>query len=410
MALAALSVAGQAGAQQPPATGPRQVGVVTLKAQSVPLVSTLPGRAVARDSVDIRPRVDGFVTEIVYNPGQQIKAGDPMFQIDRTTYQASVEEAKANLASAKAAVPQAEAAYERSSRLQNSGSTRADLEEAEATLEQARAAVSAAEAALRTAEAQLSWTTITSPLDGLPSVSAVSVGDLVTAGQSDALATVTQLDPIDVDMFEPSARLQRIRDRIEAGTIQRADSINAQLTLENGRTYAAKGELVAPGFEVSTSTGAIDFRFRFENPERRILPGMFVRGSIEIGRIQAILVPQMAATRGRDGTLTAWVAEDGKAMKRILTEEGVHENAWIVTTGLQEGEVLIVNGTTSLAEGAEIAATPVVVDEDGVVRDQATVDQATIGTDDAASAGETTPQDERAPANDTAPAAQGGAE
>ena len=369
MALATLSVAGQAGAQQPPATGPRHVGVVTLKAQSVPLISTIPGRAVARDAVSIRPRVDGFVTDILYNPGQPIKAGDPMFQIDRTTYQGSVEEAKANLASAKAAVPQAEAAYERSSRLQNSGSTRADLEEAEATLEQARAAVSAAEAALRTAEAQLSWTTITSPLDGLPSVSAVSVGDLVTAGQSDALATVTQLDPIDVDMFEPSARLQRIRDRIEAGTIQRADSINAQLTLENGRTYAAKGELVAPGFEVSTSTGAIDFRFRFENPERRILPGMFVRGSIEIGRIQAILVPQMAATRGRDGTLSAWVAEDGKAVRRTLTEEGVHENAWIVTGGLNPGERLIVNGTTGLAQGAEIAPTPVEIDENGVVRD-----------------------------------------
>lgn len=356
-------------AQQPPAQGARAVGTIVLQSESVPLISTIPGRAVARDAVSIRPRVDGFVTDILYSPGQPIKAGAPMFQIDRTTYQASVEQARANLASARAAVPQAQAAYDRTRRLQGSAATQSSLEEALATLEQAQAAEMAAEAALRTAEAQLSWTTITSPLDGLPSVSAVSVGDLVTAGQSDALATVTQLDPIDVDMFEPSARLQRIRDRIEAGTIQRADSINAQLTLENGRTYAAKGELVAPGFEVSTSTGAIDFRFRFENPESRILPGMFVRGSIEIGRIQAILVPQMAATRGRDGTLSAWVAEDGKAVRRTLTEEGVHENAWIVTGGLNPGERLIVNGTTGLAQGAEIAPTPVEIDENGVVRD-----------------------------------------
>ena len=112
-----------------------------------------------------------------------------------------------------------------------------------------------------------------------------------------------------------------------------------------------------------------DFRFRFENPESRILPGMFVRGSIEIGRIQAILVPQMAATRGRDGTLSAWVAEDGKAVRRTLTEEGVHENAWIVTGGLNPGERLIVNGTTGLAQGAEIAPTAVEIDENGVVRD-----------------------------------------
>lgn len=305
LVLAALSVAGQAEAQQPPASGPKEVGVVAVKAESVPLVSTLPGRAVARDAVDIRPRVDGFVTEVLYNPGQPIKAGDPMFRIDPTTYEAAVEEARANLASAKAAVPQAEAAYERARRLQGSGSTQAALEQAQATMEQAQAAATAAEAALKLAETQLSWTTIASPLDGLPSVAAVSPGDLVTSGQSDALATVTQLDPIDVDMYEPSARLQRIRDRIESGELERIESLNAQLTLENGATYAATGEMVAPGYTVSTSTGAIDFRFRFDNPERRILPGMFVRGTIEIGRIQAILVPQMAATRSRDGTLSA---------------------------------------------------------------------------------------------------------
>ncbi|WP_028713578.1 efflux RND transporter periplasmic adaptor subunit [Paracoccus sp. J55] len=369
LVLAALSVAGQAEAQQPPASGPKEVGVVAVKAESVPLVSTLPGRAVARDAVDIRPRVDGFVTEVLYNPGQPIKAGDPMFRIDPTTYEAAVEEARANLASAKAAVPQAEAAYERARRLQGSGSTQAALEQAQATMEQAQAAATAAEAALKLAETQLSWTTIASPLDGLPSVAAVSPGDLVTSGQSDALATVTQLDPIDVDMYEPSARLQRIRDRIESGQIKMSQTLKAQLTLENGATYAATGEMVAPGYTVSTSTGAIDFRFRFDNPERRILPGMFVRGTIEIGRIQAILVPQMAATRSRDGTLSAWVAEDGKAAKRVLTEEGVHQNSWIVTAGLQAGDALIVNGITGLAEGAEIAATPVEIDENGVVRD-----------------------------------------
>ncbi|MDK8875458.1 efflux RND transporter periplasmic adaptor subunit [Paracoccus sp. SSJ] len=376
IALAALSLAGQAAAQQPVAPGPRQVGVISVTAESVPLVSTLPGRAVARDAVDIRPRVDGFVTEVLYNPGQPIKVGDPMFRIDPTTYEAAVQEARANLASAKAAVPQAEAAYERSRRLQGSGSTQAALEQAQATMEQAQAAAAAAEAALKLAETQLSWTTIASPLDGLPSVAAVSPGDLVTAGQSDALATVTQLDPIDVDMYEPSARLQRIRERIESGQIRMSQGLKAQLTLENGVTYAATGEMVAPGYTVSTSTGAIDFRFRFDNPERRILPGMFVRGRIEIGRIQAVLVPQMAATRGRDGTLSAWVAEDGKAVKRVLTEEGVHENSWIVTDGLKDGDALIVNGGTNLAEGAEVAPVAVEIDENGVVRDLPATQQA----------------------------------
>ena len=369
LAAAALALAASAQAQQPPAAGPKQVGVIAVKTESVPLISTIPGRAIARDEVSIRPRVDGFVTQVLYDPGQPITARTPMFQIDPTTYQAAVEQARANLASARAAVPQAEAAYERSRKLQGSGSTQAALEQAQATMEQAQAAEKAADAALKLAETQLSWTTITSPLDGLASVATVSPGDLVTSGQSDALATVTQLDPIDVDMYEPSARLQRIRDRIEAGEIQRNQTLNAQLTLENGVTYAARGQMVAPGYTVSTSTGAIDFRFRFENPERRILPGMFVRGQIEIGQIRAILVPQMAATRGRDGTLSAWVAQDDKAVKRALTEEGVHDNAWIVTAGLADGDRLIVNGTTGLADGAAIAPVAVQIDENGVVRD-----------------------------------------
>lgn len=373
--LLALLLAGSVPAQHaraqqaPEQAGPQQVGVVTVESQPVPLISTLPGRAVATDSVAIRPRVDGFVTEILYRPGQPITTGTPMFRIDATTYEAELEQARANLASAQAAVPQAEAAYQRVRQLQGSAASRSSLEEAQAAMEQARAAAKSAEAAVTLAETRLSWTTITSPLDGLPSVAAVSPGDLVTAGQSTALATVTRLDPIDVDMYEPSARLQRMRERVESGEIQRSQSLNAQLTLENGMTYAARGEMVAPGYTVSTSTGAIDFRFRFENKERRILPGMFVRGQIEVGRIQAVLVPQMAATRGRDGTLTAWVAQDGKATRRILTEEGVHQNAWIVTAGLASGEALIVNGTSGLAEGAAVTPVPVQIDADGVVRD-----------------------------------------
>jgi len=366
-----LSTPSGALAQMPTAQGEIAVGVMTVQSEAVPLIFTLPGRAVAQNMVSIRPRVDGFVTEILYTPGQPITVGTPMFKIDPTTYEAEVDEARANLASAKAAVPKAQAAYDRSQKLQNSGSTRAELEEYQAALEQAVAAEKAAEAALRVAETQLSWTTVASPLDGMPSVAAVSPGDLVTSGQSDAMATVTQLDPIDVDMYEPSARMQRVRNRVEAGEIKASDSLNATLTLENGVSYAAKGEMVAPGYSVSTSTGTIDFRFRFQNPEYRVLPGMFVRGQLEVGQIQAILVPQLAATRGRDGVLTAWVALDGKAVKRSLTDEGVHDNRWIVTAGLKDGEQLIVNGTTNLIDGAKITATPVQLDKNGVVQDEA---------------------------------------
>ncbi|WP_134682171.1 efflux RND transporter periplasmic adaptor subunit [Paracoccus ravus] len=376
-ALLVVIATGGALAQHPPGQGPRPVGTITLKTESVPMIVTLPGRAVARAEVAIRPRVDGFVTEVLYDPAKPVVAGAPMFRIDPTTYQAAVEQAQANLASAKAAVPQVEGAYERSRKLQGSGSTPALLEEAKAAMEKARADAQAAEAALRLAQTELSWTTITSPLAGMASIAQVTAGDLVTAGQSDALATVTELDPIDVDMFEPSARMQRIRNRIDTGQITMAKTLDAELTLENGKTYDVTGEIVAPGYAVSTSTGSIDMRFRFGNPELRVLPGMFVRGRLEIGQTQAILIPQLSATRERDGTLTAWIAQEGKAAKRQLTDDGIYRDSWIIVDGLKDGELLIVNGLSNLVEGAEISATPVTIDENGVVIDQPTPSAAT---------------------------------
>lgn len=159
-----------------PAAQARQVGFITMSRQSVPRVVTLPGRAVAQNQVNIRPRVDGFVAEILYDPSKPIKRGDPMFRIDPATYEAALEQAKANLASAKAAVPQTTAAYERAQKLLGSGSTQVTLEEAQAAMEQAKAAEMSAQAALTLAQTELDWTTITSPLDGLSSVAQVSPG------------------------------------------------------------------------------------------------------------------------------------------------------------------------------------------------------------------------------------------
>ncbi len=376
-------------AQTAPAAAGKQVGVMTLAMQDVQQVYTVPGRAVAQDQVTVRPRVGGVITAIPYSPGRPIAKGAELFRIDPTTYEAAVQEAEANLASARAAVPQAQAAYGRAEKLLNSGSTQADLEQARATLEQAEASVLAAQAALTQAQAELGWTTITAPIDGVTSVAGVSVGDLVTAGQSDALATITRLDPIEVDMYEPAARLQRIRDDAESGRLKVSENIRVELTLDNGATYSANGTLVAPGTSVSTTTGSIGFRFRFENPERRILPGMFVRGRIELGTIRAILVPQLAATRGRDGKLSVWVARDGKAVKRVLTEDGTSGNSWVATEGVAEGDLLIVNGTTGLAEGAAVTTVPVEIDANGVV-----TDQTPAGTDTTTGGGAAAPTSE----------------
>ncbi len=350
---------------------PKQVGVVQVTLQDVPRIVTLPGRAVAASDTAIRPRVGGIVTEILYKPGQPIEAGTPMFRIEDRTYQANLASAEAAVASARAQVTQAQSSFNRTRQLLGSGTTQAQVEEAQATLDQALASQQSAEAARTLAEADLEWTTVTSPISGIASVAEASVGDLVTAGQAEAMAAVTQLDPIEVDMYEPSSRFLSVLDDINDGNLRLNDELNATLTLENGREYQAVGELVAPGVTVSTSTGSIDTRFRFDNPDNLLLPGMFLRGQVELGTTQAILVSQSAASRDKIGVLSAWVVVDGKVEQRQLTEDGSFEHHWIVTGGLEDGETLVVDGLAGLVEGAEVMTVPVTFDENGVVRDTA---------------------------------------
>ena len=395
--LAGIGAAGAAWAQGAPAggamgagpMGPKEVGVIEMRLESVPLKQTLPGRAVAYEQAAIRPRVGGMVSEILYTPGQALPKGTPMFRLDADSYEATVAADEAALAQAQAALPAAEAALARAEQLRGSGITAADVESAQVTLAQAQASVQSAEAALKLAQTQLSWTTITSPIDGVADVAAVSVGDIVTAAQTDALTTVTRLDPIYVDMIEPSAHILAVRDQIDSGALTRSEELEATLVLENGETLKSAGKLIAPGFTVSTSTGTVGLRFQFDNPDLRILPGTFVRGEVVLGTIDAFLVPQRATTRARDGSLTAWIAgDDNKATKQTLTTSGTSGNAWIVTSGVAAGDRLIVDGISALSEGAEVAPVSVTINAQGVV-----VDSPAAGTAaDATAAGETAPE------------------
>lgn len=161
-----------------------------------------------------------------------------------------------------------------------------------------------------------------------------------------------------------------LREDISEGRLQLNEKIEATLTLETGETYAAMGELVAPGFTVSTSTGAVDTRFRFDNPRRLILPGMFLRGQVNLGTTQGFLVTQNAATRDKTGQLSAWVVRDGKAVQVNLTDDGSWQNHWIVTDGLEPGDLLAVDNLSALTEGAAVTTVPVTLDDNGVVREQ----------------------------------------
>lgn len=319
-------------------------------------------------SASVRPLVDGAVTEIPYQAGRPVAAGAVLFRIDARSYQAKLDAAQAALQSAEAAVPAAKAALDRAEKLLNVGVTQETLDSARATYLQDMAAVAEAKASVETAQIDLDRTTITSPIDGIPDIAAVSLGDLVTSGQSDALTTVTKLDPIYVDLSEASQRMLQLRARVDKGQIKLGDRIKAKLTLQNGQAFDGQGRLDSVGATVSTSTGTVNVRFEFDNPDRLIMPGMFLTAELTLGTSDAYLVPQLAATPQVDGTLKIFVlGDDGKSKELRVTSEGSTDRAWIVTDGIDPGTRLIVDNLRDMTAGKQITPLAATISADGIV-------------------------------------------
>ena len=366
----ALMLANQALAQGAPGPrGPTEVGVMAVAQEDVPYTVTLPGRATAYQQTSIRPQVGGEVLEITYDPGKPVKTGDLLFRLDPETLAAALAAAEAAVIGAEASLTEAQNTVTRYRRLEGSGVSAVDRASAEVAVRQAEADLKSAEAARASALLALERTEITSPLDGMADVAAVSVGDLVTASQSEALTTITQLDPIYVDVLQSSARMLRNRARINAGQLTASREVQSQLILETGEEYSGTGRIVSPGVRVSPTTGTVPIRLQFDNPEGVILPGQFLRLKLTLGTTRAVLVPQRATSRASDGTLTAFVARDGKAVQVTLTETGTYRNSWIVTQGISPGEQLILDGLDNLRANAEITTVPVTIDAEGVVRE-----------------------------------------
>lgn len=372
IALPAALIAGLAPAaaqMRRPDAPPREVGVVTAEVSDVPQVVTLPGRAVAYETAAVRPRVGGLIEAITYRTGQHVTAGQPMFRLEAGSLDSALAAAEAAEAGAIAAQQGAAATVERYRALEGRGVSRAELEAADVALSQADAQLSAARAALQTARLERERATIPAPIEGEAGAPAVTIGSIVTANQAEPLATIIRIDPVYVDLAASSARALEGRRRIAEGLLTPMDPPGIALTLEDGRPYALPGEIVASGSTVSTSTGTIDLRLQFPNPDGLILPGQFLRVDLTLGTIRAVLVPQRATTRLADGSLGVFVARDGRAERAVLTEAGVWNNAWAVTDGVEPGDLLIVDGLSNLRDGEAVRPVPVTLDENGVVVD-----------------------------------------
>jgi membrane fusion protein (multidrug efflux system) len=369
------STGGPAGGGGPPgAGGPAEVGFVTLKSGPVPMTVEIAGRTTASAVADIRPQVDGIIKKRVFTEGSTVKAGDLLYEIDPRTYQATYDSASAALQKAQAAVPSAQAKVDRYNQLVGVNTVTAqNLDDAKASLAQAKADVASAEAALETADINLGFTKVKAPIGGLIGTSSVTEGALVTANQTSPLATIRQIDPIYVDVTDSTTNLLRIRALLASGRLDRtAGPPTLRLILDDGSTYGETGTLQSTEATVSQTTGTFSMRATFANPERELLPGMYVRAVVGLGNDKAgFLVPQRAVDRNAKGAATAmFLTADNKVETRILNTVQAVGNSWLVDDGIKDGDRLIVDGLQKIRDGIAVKPVAVTLDENGVVKSQ----------------------------------------
>jgi membrane fusion protein (multidrug efflux system) len=340
---------------------PVEVKVVTIKPQQIALATELPGRTTPLRVAEVRPQVTGVVLQRLFTEGSEVQAGQQLYQIDARSYQATYDSAVASLERAKATLASASLLAERYRSLISAAAiSQQQLDDAAAAERQARADVAAAEAAVESAHINLVYTKVLSPIGGRIGRSAITEGALVTASQATALSTVQQLDPIYVDVTQSTTQLLRLQRALASGELRGAGANQAavRLTLEDGTEYAQPGRLLFSETTVDQSTGSVTLRAVFPNPQRQLLPGMFVHARLVEGvSASALLVPQQGVARNQQGQPMALVVDaTGKVEQRNLSVDRAVGDQWLVRTGLKPGDQVIVEGLQRARPGTVVHA------------------------------------------------------
>ena len=352
----------------PPPPPPAQVRFVTAEPQSVTLTTDLPGRTTAYRIAEIRPQVSGVILKRLFVEGHDVKAGEQLYQIDPAPYQASVDSARATLEKAQAAVAAASALTVRYKPLSEARAvSRQDYDNAVSSEAQAKADVASAKASLETARINLTYTKVLSPITGRTGRSSVTEGALVTANQTNSLVVVQRLDPIYVDVVQPSALLLRLKRELASGKLLKVGQNQAQvkLRLEDDTVYPQAGKLQFAEVSVDQGTGSVTLRAEFPNPEGTLLPGMFVHEQIEEGVDEsALLVPQQGVTHDFRGNPTVMVlTANNQAESRVVKTSRAMGDQWLVSDGIAAGDRIIVQGQQSIKPGIALDAKPITLEE-----------------------------------------------
>jgi membrane fusion protein, multidrug efflux system len=342
------------------AKGPAEVGYWVATESQVPVEVELPGRTAAYRIAQVRPQVSGVIEKRLFEEGAMVTAGQPLYRIDASLYRAAANQAAANLTSAQATAEAAKVKADRYKPLaENKAVALQDYTDAAATARTAAAAVQQTRAALDTARINLRYTTVPAPLTGRISRSSVTDGALVTANQTDALATISVLDPIYVDIQQNAADMMKLRQALASGGVQ-AKEPKVTLKLDDGTDYPLAGTLEFSEVTVDATTGTVTLRARFPNPHGLLLPGLFVRARLsQAVQSKVVLVPQGALTRDARGNASVFVVSpEGKAEARTVTAPRTMGDTWVVTEGLKAGDKVITQGLGLLQPGKPVKAMP----------------------------------------------------
>jgi membrane fusion protein (multidrug efflux system) len=347
--LLVLALAGCGRRPAQPPSGPPKVGYVVVAPQAAVLTTELPGRTNAFLTSDVRPQVNGIIKSRLFLEGSNVRAGQLLYQIDPAPYQAAYDQAKALLENAQAAETTDRLKAQRYAELVKINAvSKQDYDDAVAADQQAQATVAQNKASLESARINLDYTHVKAPISGRIGRSAVTPGSLAVSGQTTALATIQALDPIYVDINESADEVLRLKGEMASGQLASAGAASAKvkLVLSDGTAYPLEGQLRFSEALVDTSTGSVTLRAVFPNPKALLLPGLFVRAELNEGVApNAILAPQQAISRDEKGRATAYVVDaHNTAQARILTTSRAIGDKWLVTSGLNPGDHLIVDG------------------------------------------------------------------
>lgn len=332
------------GQQQAPAP---VVGVVTVQPSTATLSAELPARLQSRRTADVRAQVGGIVQKRLFQEGAYVRAGQALYQIDASTYEASLQSAQASLASAEASLAKANADVARYKPLVAADAmSKQDFDAAIQAQRAAVASVDSARAAIRSAKISVGRSRITAPISGFIGQSKVSEGTLLASGDTTVLATIQQTDPMYVNITQSAATIMKLKQQMAAGQVQSVSGgMPVTILLEDGSEYAHQGRLVFADPTVDETTGQVTIRAEVPNPDNVLMPNLYVRVRLPQANLaNAFVVPQQAVSRGQKDTVMIVNAQGGME-PRVVTISGQQGSSWVITGGLQAGDKVIVDGT-----------------------------------------------------------------